>query len=777
MPSSIRHAFVSAVMAASVCLPALSPHLVLAQNAGDSGVPIILPRTNSGAPARNPLRRKESTLEDILVHKDMPFEFVQPVSLDGIKIPGLNAKALRQLGYNHFVIVNNTPFKSMHELYRDNRMKGKGNIVTADSIVHPYFSTTNGLLSAVVEEHIYPDLRALLKAMLQSSIADYRASEDAEVRDDIQRNLAFLSVAMQLLEPSLQLPDMGGATDLAAADLASVKAGKAARSATFDRIEDFSSYTPQGWYNESPRLQNFFRARQWLSRMYFPLTDVTSESATGGGNEFRRSMLIFRSLDRSTVDGRPSMEMWQKLVKAWSLFGLPNQASQGRTLLSTDVKSVVQSSTTDLKRMLEGLSEPLFRTKLLVTVRNQKQVGLGTTSIFELQDKNAESGLNIVYRLMPLIQEPELDWLKARARHYREEEQGKAWAPLALCDLHAWGAQQATNLLAAKVALLDSGFNKWLPELERTIARAKGGQLAPLPDRRWEILSAYFKPFPDGSQPVLRSEHWATRRLESAFAGWLDGQLAINRLEIIPGNKAQGADASTSSGGAAASTSVGSAQASSGSARASTSTPAATAVAQGAKPANFHFLEPCIDLYQKIENDTQRLAQQLDEIGYFPQRYRERLQDFSRLSQRLRAISETEVSGRSITPMDFKLLANIDQVLEKVESPLPGSIFIADPQVNQSDSNNAGVNLTVGRPGLLCMIMPTTQGATLVRGAVYTYYETSGGPMKPEHLTRKLEFGMLRPPSWVDQFDVVIDEQPINKSATAGKEASLAPGK
>lgn len=769
MPSSMRYAFVSALtLAASVCLPALSPQVVQAQNAGDTGSPIILPRTNTGAPARNPMRRKEPTLEDILVHKDMPFEFIQPVSLEGIKIPGLNAKALRVLGFNHFVVVNNTPFKSMSELYRDNRMKGKGNMVTADSLVHPYFSTTNGLLSAVIEEHLYPDLRALLNAMLQSSIADYRASEDGEVRDDIQRNLAFLSVAMQLLEPSLKLPDMGGATDLAATDLAAVKSGKSTRSAIFDRIEDFSYYTPQGWYNTSPRLQNFFRARQWLSRMYFPLTDVTSESSAGGGNEFRRSMLIFRSLDRSMVDGHPALEMWQKLTKAWSLFGLPNQASQGRTLLATDVKSVTQTGTTDLKRMLEGLSEPLFRTKLLLTVRNQKQVGLGATSIFELQDKNADSGSNIVFRLMPLIQEPELDWLKARGRHCREDEQGATWSPLALCDLHAWGAQQATNVLAAKVAFLDPGFSKWLPDLERTIARARAGQVTPLPDRRWEILSAYFKSFPDGSQPVLRSEHWATRRLESAFAGWLDGQLAINQIEITPGHAQAASDsnASTTAGAAAAN----------GTKATTTSGTAPTVPAT--KPANFHFLEPCIDLYQKVQADTQRLAQQLDEMGYFPQRYRERLQDFARLSQRFKSISETEVSGHSIAPMDFKLLANIDQVLEKVESPLPGSIYLADSLSNASEqANKSGVSLTIGRPGLLCMILPTTQGATLVRGAVYTYYETPGGPIKAEHLARKLEFGMLRPPTWLNDFDVVIDDQATNKSATAGKEASLAPGR
>jgi hypothetical protein len=64
-------------------------------------------------------------------------------------------------------------------------------------------------------------------------------------------------------------------------------------------------------------------------------------------------------------------------------------------------------------------------------------------------------------------------------------------------------------------------------------------------------------------------------------------------------------------------------------------------------------------------------------------------------------------------------------------------------------------NLVLGRPGLVLMLCQTSQGAMLVRGGVYTLYEVSGAPLRTEHLKRKLQFDLLRPPVWARTFDVI----------------------
>ncbi len=158
---------------------------------------------------------KDTSLEAILKPQELPTTAVTPISLAGVKIPGVTAATTNLLALNHFVVINNTNFETMGELYRNNRLNGKPNFVTLDSIVHPYFATTNGLIAAVIEEHATPELKQILSAMLKASVEDYRNCEDAEIKDDIQRNLAFLIVALRLLDPSIKLPDMGGASDLA----------------------------------------------------------------------------------------------------------------------------------------------------------------------------------------------------------------------------------------------------------------------------------------------------------------------------------------------------------------------------------------------------------------------------------------------------------------------------------------------------------------------------------------------------------------------------------
>ncbi|MBX9950320.1 MAG: hypothetical protein K2Y39_14220, partial [Candidatus Obscuribacterales bacterium] len=77
------------------------------------------------------------------------------------------------------------------------------------------------------------------------------------------------------------------------------------------------------------------------------------------------------------------------------------------------------------------------------------------------------------------------------------------------------------------------------------------------------------------------------------------------------------------------------------------------------------------------------------------------------------------------------------------------------PQDSIYNRQLKAANLVLGKPGLVLMVCQTSQGAMLVRGGVYTYYEVSGAPMRTEHLKRKLQFDLLRPPVWARTFDVV----------------------
>lgn len=809
---------------------------------------------------------KAQTLEVILKPQELQTTPLQPISLAGVKIPGANPATVNMLAMNHFVVINNSNFETMGELYRDNRLKGKPNFVTLDSIVHPYFATTNGLISAVIEDHAMPDLKQVLNAMLTAAVIDYRYSEDPEVKDDIQRNLAFIIVALRLLDPAMTLPDMGGASDLADKEMINIESGFKTRSEIFDRDENFEALAPMGWFARSEKLKCFYRCAQWISRMDFPLTDVTVDTETGSGNLFRRSILMYRALDRAVISGKPAAATWQKLVSAWELFATSSLRNRQKTLLYSEYKSVVPPENQDLKQTLTNLASPFFRTKLLLSVRKQKPVGLGATSIFDLADPSGADGEKTTFRLMPLIEDPELPWLRARAGNYADDEKNTVWCPLSLLVLHARGAQAATNILYNGQTTLQPDMNRLIPELERLVAKPKPGQThEAVWERSWAILSGYFKQFPPEAQGPLKTDLWMSRHLESAFGGWVDAHLAM--AEIKPTKNGEGAGSGESGGlgapaaaaPATASTApTASAAGTNPAGAAPTPAPGATSLPASAplvKPASFHYLEPVPAVFHAIENDAKTLQDKLNSIGYFPARYQQRLNDFMRLAQRLAQIAEKEIAGQATTPVDFKLLAGIDFILEQVSSPLAGALSIISPtpkplptitmpshslgmtpgaslssgssildsgktalsktaigiltastmsnkkaEAAKANDAKAGdtktgdakpgdaktasaapvkpaakpadsiykrplktANLVLGKPGLVLMVCQTSHGPMLVRGGVYTLYEVGGGPMRGEHLKRKLDFGLLRPPIWAQTFDVVQEEPPKEK--------------
>lgn len=661
-----------------------------------------------------PLHKKEVSLEDLFPKTDFAYAYPQPVDLQGLRIAGLTAKSAAALGTNLFVVINNIKYASMAELYRDNRLKGKSNFVTVDSIMHPYLAFRNEILARTIEEHLAPDLLSLLAAMLKSSAADYKQADDAEVREDVERNLAYLSVAIKLLDPSMTLPAMGNATVLVEKELQNIKSARKRRSVIFDVDEDFSCYRPYGWYNTSASLHNFYRSKQWLSRMSFPLTEAKSETS---GDAFRRSALLFRSLEKSTVRSQPGIAVWQKIYTAWLQLG-PVLQSSDKTLLVTDYKEVFKNSAQDLHVSLQSLAEPFFRTKLLLSVRRQRPLQMSSTSIFDIDAQKSDSDTRASFRFLPTVEESEQSWLKEQAHSYAKEGSDVPAPPLALLDLHAHGIAQSTNVLAENVWKLSPALSTTIPPLVQMVKK----QILAKPDPIWPVLAAYFKPPPEAIQSVLKTNAWMTRKLESGFSAWVDNQLAI---------------------------SVSTAK-----------EPDPPAVAP-VKAASFHYLEPCPEVFRTMRTEEQRLNDNLNAIGYFPETLSERHQDFSRLLQRLDNIAGREANGQLSLGPDLGLLANIDLVLDKISPPTAGTIFLDTGAVNDDapkGSLTTGATIGLGRPGLLFIIMHTGRGFTLARGAMYAYYELPGGPIKPEHWSRKLDFSLLRPPTWADQFDLIQDQ-------------------
>ena len=765
--------------------------------------------------------RKTQKLEEMVERQDIPYGFPPIIPLQGITIGGLGPKAIHSLGENYFVVRSNTTTIKMSDLYKDNRSAGKANYVTIDCVLHPYIAYTNRVHAETAKRYLLPLMKSLLHAMLQIAIVDYRQADDAEVRADIEGNIAFLSLGQKLIDSSFQIPQVGRVSQMVLADYDSVVFARPGRSAILDRNEDFAAYKPQGWYKTSPELVAFFRAKTWLSRLNYPINDVSFDGAQSQVNNFRRSVLLYRCLDLAHVDGKPAFESWTRLVKGLFILGGQVESWQEKNLYPHDYKSTFRTNSTDLRMTLSALSEPLYRTKLLLAVRKQKPLSLGTTSIFDMDDKTTTQQTIAVFRLFPVVGAPEEPWMRWTARMYPKPSLNTNLFPIALLDLNAWGVPQAANFLLDSSWAMDENVPLAVTELKKwVLRRLMGGHVQAVENRFWSMLSPTWRLLPDGIQTVVRGEMWANRKMETAFCAWLDSLASIAPApapsapvrsvtgSVRPSGSTDAAhkvgsdnkpkvqfvkpqvplkplsQSSLSSSGdllnsfsstfpthstGASNKTVGTAHsgtaasASSPNAAARTKSPTARRASRG------HFLDPYMDLYQKLELDAQRTDKELTALGFpLEQNLKRGLDDYVRLFQRFAKIAKDELEAKPLAPADLSLLSNIDMILEKIDVPLPAVISVLPqakfpepsskvPQPEKdAEQEHPGFTMCLGRPGLMYIILQNkaTHDWTLARGAVYTYYEQYGA-VTEEALLNRIDKGQIAAPYWTERFDFV----------------------
>lgn len=662
--------------------------------------------------------------------KEMETTTVPPMNMRDMKIPGLSEKGSESLGLNYFSVVNDSGFNSMSALYKENRIQGKPSLVTVDSMLHPYLAFRNGLFADIIEARLHDELKAMLEAVLKQSILDFKATEDEEVKDDIQRNMAFILVALNNYDAKFMHIDLGGASDLAKEETRRIALGKNARTAIGNNVLDFSLCQPFGWLQKSPRVETFAKAYLWLSSMYFPLSNVSENTLEGGGNSFRRAVLLYRALclGKVTTPQGPvaALDIWNRICKVMSLKDL-NGPEAKNTILPIDINTVFESSGSeiDLNRLLKDISKPLSQTKMLLMVKNKYAAALRAESFKDLQAGKIQKSQH-VFRFFPRIDPPEFTWLKAAGLFFKEgaktEEGDDKLLPLAMLILHAHQAQAATNYLADEKDSLDPELLKGMPNLYELVESNSSSI--------WKIVAPLLESQDPAAQGAMKTNAWLSRQLETAFAAWLDSHLACADLNVSL------------------------TKASPPTAPAPVPTPANQAARKILPPA-FHYLEPRPTVYKRMADDCSGLANELNALGLFTDSHKKRCEDFIKLFGRFSLVAGQELKAQPITRNDFSILANIDQVLSQIDSSLPGCVYLGTP--NAKEEKGRGVTMGLGQAGRMFMICSTTQGATLCRGGVFTYYEQLGGVVKPTHWMRKLEYKLLRPPQWASQFDIVQD--------------------
>ena len=186
----------------------------------------------------------------------------------------------QQLSKNGFYIETIPPqpdvyVDDMSDAYRNTRY-GTQYFVTSDLFLHAHHLIFDRMLQDSEEKRLAPSVAKLAANVARVAENELKAlpSAPAQVRDAVNYDLLYFSVAAKLFDPQFGVP--GPVHGPAEALVKSIEsAGQELPSVTSSTFgdEDFTQYKVRGHYEKSDTLKRYFRGMMWFGRTNFLLSD------------------------------------------------------------------------------------------------------------------------------------------------------------------------------------------------------------------------------------------------------------------------------------------------------------------------------------------------------------------------------------------------------------------------------------------------------------------------------------------------------------------------
>ena len=192
------------------------------------------------------------------------------------------------------------------ETYEWNRYSLLPNFVTVDSLMHTYHLYFSHLMKHIEKKNLSEDLSKLSVVMMEHSAAQYEALKGTEWEEAAARNVAFFAVGAGLLGADAPVYDY--AEETVAEELKKIEsAADIFYSAITGDEEDYTQYAPRGYYEGDGKLEKYFKAMMWYSRIHFMQEKETLD---------RSALLISMAL---TQDAQ-AYGLWEGIYAVTSFF-------------------------------------------------------------------------------------------------------------------------------------------------------------------------------------------------------------------------------------------------------------------------------------------------------------------------------------------------------------------------------------------------------------------------------------------------------------------------
>ncbi|MHA1445905.1 MAG: DUF3160 domain-containing protein [Candidatus Heimdallarchaeaceae archaeon] len=226
------------------------------------------------------------------------------VDKQGLEVTPQMKEFLEQYG---FVIVDEG-YEDIYHIYSGEEIP---KFITTDLCLHAYHVLYDISLRILEGERFFFDFETMLISLRGAQIALNSTVTESSVHEALNKNIAYLSVMLYLLNETNTIPVEVEALTIAELNLMNDSIGD--YSAIFGYMEDYTQYKVRGHYTRNELLGNYFKAMMYAGRMSF-LTQSPKGDPEMGIDHTRMALLLISSFNE-TISTSNVWEYWDRIYE------------------------------------------------------------------------------------------------------------------------------------------------------------------------------------------------------------------------------------------------------------------------------------------------------------------------------------------------------------------------------------------------------------------------------------------------------------------------------
>lgn len=629
----------------------------------------------------------------------------------------LSDEAIELLKENGFVV---TPayYDEIYEVYQGYKDNNQPIFVTTDAILHTGHIFFDYLLRILEVEKLYDSVVELTDRMIELSINQYKEAENKEVKEAARLNVGFFAVAKRQFDTEYQVGyELEELVEQECENIKNHKGLEFRELLTYIKnpsiyqtpyaYEDYSQYIPRGHYTRNEKLENYFKAMMWYGRIDFKLRPALEELAITYGKKMTLQAILMA--DALLKDG--------KSLKLWKMIYEPTVYFVGKTddLYVDDYIKLIKeifppNESVDKYIEQERLSEFIDRA---IKLRPPKILS-GAAFVEDGDFKISTKGFRFMgQRFIPdsyMFQELVFGVKDEKIiMQYTGDKKpftmeitpniGPVRAfPRGLDICAVLGSKRALEILETEG---DTEYTEYYNQLDNLIEEFSLKTVEEWKQNLyWRWLYALLPLLEEKEginiAPFMQSPAWVDKELQTVLGSWTE----LRHDTILYAKQSY------------------------------------TMASKGMPPEpslTYGYVEPYPEVYARLEEMMRDLRNNLTTLDLDIEGISEKIKEFEELLDKLKIISEKEISNTPLDNEEYELIWNIgsrlaslkefpSQILEKITSDTDEKMEIV---VDVHTDVNTGQVLEegVGTPFNIYVIIDSARGVRIYRGAVFSYYE------------------------------------------------------